>query len=180
MPDLSDELSDFVFGYSERSLFVDGKRLVVPDGGRLPPICVRTAQPVTDADMVRKVFYWAPPWTALLIFFGGIIGLAAYFFLRKKCTITYGVHRSIRNKYRLRFVGKFLTMIALFFSIFLVCTYLKNSPLAITLVFVAFFVSLIALVLGNRPIGIKNHMNGKFWFTGCSPEYLAILSRFEG
>lgn len=154
------------------------KRLVVPDGARLPPICVRTAQPVTERDIARKIFYWAPPAMGFLVLLG-VPGLIAYFVMRKKCTVTYAVHRSIRNKYRLRFVNKLLVMIALLVSIPLVCTY-SRSPLLISSVFIAFFVSLIALALGNRPIGVKNHMNGKFWFTGCSPEYLAIVSKFEG
>jgi hypothetical protein len=176
--ELSDELSDFIFGYSERSLFVDGKLLVVPHLTRLPPICVRTAQPVTDDDMVRQIFYWAPTAAAVLILCG-LPGWIAYAYMRKRCTITYAMHRSVRNRYRIRFVDKLLVMFALLVSIPFIGTYV-DSPLAVVAVVIAFFVSLVVLVLGNRPISVKNHMNGKFWFKGCSPEYLAAVTQFEG
>jgi hypothetical protein len=178
MAELSDELSDFVFGYSERSLFVDGNLLVVPHLARLPPICVRTARPVTDDDMVRQIFYWAPSAAAILILCG-LPGWIAYYAIRKRCTITYAMHRSVRNKYRIRFVSKLLVMIALLVTIPFVGTYVASPPAVVSIV-IAFFVSLVVLVLGNRPISVKNHMNGKFWFKGCSPEYLAAVLRFEG
>jgi hypothetical protein len=178
MSELSEELSDFIFDFSDRSLFVDGELLVVPHLSRLPPICVRTARPVTDDDMIRQIFYWAPAAAGFLLL-AAVPGWIAYFAMRKRCTITYAMHRSVRNKYRMWFVNKFLAMLALLVSIPLAITY-TSSAWVITFVITAFFVSLIALALGNRPIRVKKHMNGKFWFAGCSPEYLAMVSQFEG
>jgi hypothetical protein len=70
---------------------VDGKCLVVASGTVLPPVCVKTNQPVSEGDLVRKQFDWCSPWVALLLLVNVLVLLIVYFIVHKKCSLTFGL-----------------------------------------------------------------------------------------
>ena len=152
---------------------VDGKAIVVTSGAVLPQRCVKTNVPVSEADMVRKDFYWCNPLWLLLFFVSGLLVIIIYFAVRKKCTLTYGLHPSVRRKYQVRVLIKVALSVALFLA-FLFSTTTNSGGLIVALL-IAFFVSLIVAALGNSPIAVKNHVDGRFWMKGCSKEFLREL-----
>ena len=165
--------SDYLRQFPE----ADGKALVVVSGTSLPHRCVKSNLPVSDREMVRKELYWCNPLYLLLIFAGVLIAIIVYYLCRKKCTLIYGLHQSVRRKYQIRLLVKVAVTIALFLAM-LFSTTTNSGPLIASLI-IAFFVSLIVTALGNSPISIKNHVDGRFWIKGCSKEFLVSLSRAQ-
>ena len=153
---------------------VDGKCLVLVSGTILPAHCVRTNQAVTEGDMTRKRFDWAAPWVALLILVNVIVLLLVYFLVRKKCFLTFGLHPSVRRKYRNRLLLKALIAIALFFAI--PVTAAIESTAAIVVAAVLFIVAVVSLFIGNSPLRVVRYREGKFWIKGFSDEYLASIA----
>ncbi len=150
---------------------VEGRALVVPTNTVLPPVCIRTNQPVSEADMVRKDFYWCPPWVALLMLVSGCVLILVYFVARKRFTITYGLSPELRKSYRKWLMAKLLAVIGLFFAIPLSA----GSEIGVFIVLVLFLVAVVSLFIGNIPLSVANHRRGLFWVKGCSAEYLARL-----
>lgn len=169
--DLSDEC------YEEYLVRVEGKALVMPSGTRLPPICVRTNQPVTEHDMVRRDFYYCSPWYALFIFLGVILYVVVYVLARQRCTLIYGVHPDVRKMYRKRTVIKSVLAVVLCIAMFAVAP-LKGPWLPILLI--AFVATLISFAFGGTPLRVTKWRAGEFWVKGCSPEYLAVVSKYMG
>lgn len=170
--DLSDDSVDTPM------LRVEGKTLVVVSGTRLPPICVRTNQPVTNEDMVRKDFYWCSPWYAFLILVGVVVYLLVYILARQQCTLTFGLHPSVKAMYRKRIFIKSMVAIALFISLPFVAA--TNSTPLIVLVIAAFIGTIISFCIGNTPLTVTKAKYGRFWVKGFSPEYLEVISKFSG
>ena len=96
---------------------VEGKLLVLRSGTELPQRCVKTNQKITESDMRRKVFEWCSPWVALSFLISGCLLILLYFVLRKRCELTFGVHPTVRAKYRNRLIFKLLATLALFLAL---------------------------------------------------------------
>jgi hypothetical protein len=157
---------------------IDGRLLVVTSGTVLPRRCVKTNRELSEQEMVKKDFYWASPWWALLILTGVLVYIVVYFVVRKKCTLTYGVARSVQNRYFYMNTLKALISIGLFIGFFAA---FASGSTTLGLILVGLFViSLIALFIDNAPIIVRNHKDGSFWFKGCSPEFLASLNVLRG
>ena len=164
------------FGKSQQpEIFVDGKYLVVPSGTVLPPSCVKTNQKITDREMRQKVFEWCSPWVALSFLISGCILIVLYFVLRKRCELVFGVHPSVRSRYRRRAMVKALATAICFVGI-LVAAAADYGPL-IAVACVLFILAMASNFLGNTPLSIAKYRNGRFWIRGCCPEFLA---QFEG
>lgn len=155
------------------SIRVDGRSLVVPTATILPPVCIKTNQPVSEADMVRRTFYWCSPWVALLILLSGCLVILAYFLVRKRFTITYGLAPDLRQRYRKWLIIKSLAATGFFVALLMAAG--VDSPLAALVFLVLFVAAIVSLFIGNAPLSVVNHRRGMFWVKGCSNEYLAQL-----
>jgi hypothetical protein len=109
----------------------------------------------------------------LLILLSGLFLILVYFVVRKKCTLTFGVLPTLKQKYRNRRIFKIVTAIALFFALPFSAA-LDSTPV-ILVVLVLFIISIVSLFFGNSPLAITKHVKGEFWITGCSKEFLATL-----
>ncbi len=61
---------------------VDGNCLVVASRTVLPPVCVKTNQPVSEDDLVCRDLRWCSPWILLLILLSGLLLILVYFLAR--------------------------------------------------------------------------------------------------
>lgn len=158
------------------SFRVEGKLLVVRSGAVLPPICVKTNQPVSPHDVVSRRLTWCSPLVALLILLSGLLLILVYFLVRRHCTLTFGLLPAVRRKYRNRRLVKSIAAIALFFA--LPVTAAMDSTAVTIVVLVLFLVSIVSLFIGNSPLSVTNYRKGEFWIAGCSKDFLAgIQSR---
>lgn len=161
--------------------------LVVSANTVLPSICIKTNQPVSQADMIRGEFYWCSPWVAILAL-GGPLVIPAFFLLRKRITITYGLTPELRRKWRIWRIAKigmigitFVTPVLALAVIFAIgsLAWPVGPGLIGALMIVALDVSFIALLvsifIGNPPLTAVKHRHGLFWVKGCSAAYLARM-----
>ena len=154
---------------------VDGKYLVVPSRTVLPPVCVRTNQPVPEDDMLSKTFDWCSPWVALLILLNVLVLIVVYFIVRKKCTLKFGLHSSIRKRYRKRVLIKSVVAIVLFIAIpFSAAGDVAALPIMLLVLFIA---AIVSFFIGRSPLGVAKYRDGMFWIKGCSPEFLANIEQ---
>jgi uncharacterized protein YneF (UPF0154 family) len=149
----------------------EGDFLVVASGTVLPPLCVKTNQPVSQRDLVRKQFDWCSPWVALLILVNLLVLIIVYFIVRKRCSLTFGLAPQVRKAYRRRMLVKIAAVIALFFAIPFSAA--LDSNIAIVIVVVLLLAGIVALFIGNSPLRVTKYREGMFWIKGFSPEYLA-------
>jgi len=166
-PNSSDSLST-------HEIRVDGKYLVVRSGTVLPEFCVKSNEPISRQDFQTRTLSWCSPFIGLLILLSGLVLILAYFLVRKKCTITFGMAPEKWHGYRLRRRITFVAAAALFFAL-LFAAGLDSTPLIIV-VFVLFLVAIISLFLGNSPLAITKHRNGEFWISGCSRLFLERIT----
>lgn len=152
---------------------VDGKCLVVASGTVLPPVCVKTNQRLSEKDLVCKRFEWCTPWVALLVLLSPLLLILAYFLVRRKCSLTYGLHPQIRKKYRKRILLKIVAAIVLLLAIVLSAS-VDAAAVAMLFVFL-FLVSLVWLFVGNSPLSVVKYRKKMFWIKGFSDEFLATF-----
>ncbi|HLA85693.1 MAG TPA: hypothetical protein VJL29_12955 [Thermoguttaceae bacterium] len=150
---------------------VDGKCLVLTSGTVLPPICVKSNQPVHQYDMVERHFYWCSPLVGLLILLSGPLLILVYFLARKKCSLTFGLHPELKRKYRKRMLLKVVAVIGLFFAIPFASSF--ESPAVVIIALVLFLVAVVSLFIGNSPLSVVKHHRGRFWIRGFSEAFLA-------
>ncbi len=174
----------------EPSPGVDGKYLVVPANTVLPPICVKTNQPVSQADMIRGTFYSWSPWVAILAL-GGPLVIPAIFLLKKRVWIAYGLAPELRKEWRVRKIAK-ISIAITFGTLLLACAgiqaILAYGPSAVSLdsilmmgalmivaIVVSFIDLFVSIFIGNPPLTVVKHRRGLFWVKGCSAAYLARM-----
>jgi hypothetical protein len=137
----------------------------------LPAICVKTNEPVSEDDLVRKNFHWCSPWVGLLIVLSGLLLILVYFVARKKCSLTFGLHPRLRRKYRRRVLLKVIATVLLFLAIpFSAALDLTAVPI---IVMVLFLVAVVSLFIGNSPLSVVKYRKGLFWIKGFSHGYLS-------
>jgi hypothetical protein len=152
---------------------VEGKQLVVRSGAVLPQRCVKTNQKITEEDLRRKTFEWCSPWVALSFLVSGCIMIVLYFVFRRQCSITFGMHSSVRKRYRNWLLFKVLATVALFASLPFVAA--TDSGGLIATVLILFIFAFITCFIGNSPLSIAKHREGEFWIKGCCPEFLSQI-----
>jgi hypothetical protein len=156
---------------------VEGKCLVVASGTILPAVCVRTNQPVSKDDLLRKQFDWCTPWVALLVLVSALLVIIAYFVLRKRCWLTFGLHPELRKKYRRRMIFKVVVVLALIAAIVLFAS--MDAPVGVGITIILLVVAVIALFIGNSPLKVAKYRQGRFWIKGFSEEYLASMQQYS-
>lgn len=154
---------------------VDGPLLVVSSGTVLPPICVKTGDPVADEDMLRKTYYWCPPLVLLLALVNLVLLAIVYFIVRKKCELSFGLDPHLRAKYRNRVVMKTLALVGLLVALpFAIAT--DRDILWMGVLFLLIVV-VVWCCFGNAPLRIVKSKNARFWVKGVSPECLERIER---
>lgn len=156
------------------TLRVEGNLLVVTSEVVLPPFCVKSGQPLQPNDIKRQEFYWCHPAVALLILVNIIAVMIAYYILRKKCVLTYGITPEVRWNYRKWLIIKIGLVIGSVISIPLVII-TESTPLIVIAV-IFFIASVIFALVNNAVLTVSRHKNGQFWIKGCSPEFLRHVS----
>jgi hypothetical protein len=160
---------------TDNSPRVDGKCLMVVSGTVLPPFCIKTNQPVSKDDLIRKQFYWCSPWVGLLIVLSGLLLIAVYFIARRRCSLTFGLHRRVRDKYRRRKIFKIVATIALFFAI--PFSTAVDATVAPIIALVLFLIAVVSLFIGNSALSVVKYQKGVFWIKGFSEEFLANIKQ---
>ena len=159
---------------TNQSPTVDGDALVVYSQTVLPPICVRTNQPVSEKDMIRGRYTWCPPWVVVFVFLGGLPLILVYFLARKHCILTYGLHPSQRKRYRKRMLIKIALAIVLFLMIPILSA--TNSVPVIVVAVLLFLAAIVSMFVGNSPLRVVRYRGKQFWIKGCSEDYMARIS----
>jgi cytochrome c biogenesis factor len=136
--------------------------LVVVSGTVLPPICVKTNQPVTREGIVHKHLHWRPPW---------VMDLIAFLMARETCILTFGLDPRVQKDYRNRLRLKIVAAIGLL----LVLPVLVITN-AMTFQFVVAFTLVLAgiaiLFVEISPLRVVDYRDGQFLIRGFSKEYL--------
>jgi len=158
------------------TLRAEGNYLVVSSDARLPPRCIKTNQPVTDDDAVRRNLYWCSPWVVPLILVSGCIMILVYFLVRKKITLTFGLHPDQRRRYRRRMI---VTVLVLVGSVAVMPMASESGPMLIT-VLVNFCAAVAYLLLGTSPVSVGKYRDGLFWISGCCREFLDEIDAAAG
>jgi hypothetical protein len=158
-------------GPAPAQVFVDRDCLVVRSGAVLAGRCVKTNRPVSDSEIVPRNLYWSPSWIVLLILVSPLILVLAYFLVRKRCRLTFGMHSEIRRRYRRRTATALLLMIGSFLALpFLAATDFDVLIIGMVLLFLG---AISFLFVGCSPLKIIRRERDLFWVRGCSQEYLA-------
>ena len=154
---------------------VDGHYLIVRSNTVLPPFCIKTSEPISESEMVKKTLSWLPPMYGLVLLVGGpLVLLIVYLLARKQCVLTYGTATVVRKQRRRRILMNVVISILLFLAI-PICAAIDWPP-AIVMALVAFLASIVALLLMGSQLRITKHRDGEFWITGCSNEFLSRIS----
>lgn len=155
----------------------DGKKVVVPaEGARLPMRCVKTNQPVTDAEVTPKTLYWASPILALTILISILIYLIIYLIVRKKVVIPLPLSaagKGIMRKHLFISLGICVAGI-----VALVVGAVNSHGAAGVLILVGVLMVLGGLVYGvirASALRIAKMKDGEVWLVGACPEFLDSL-----
>lgn len=163
-----------VLASSDRLFEIDRNLLVIRSGLVLPARCVYTNQPLAESELRTKTMYYCRPWVFILLLLGGVLPfLLAYWILRKKCVIGYGVCRPERARRFSRGVG---VMFGFFMVVILfgLAAFFELSSLA-AISIVALFALLSYVVATHRALRVVRHRDGRFWIGGISPAFLVSL-----
>jgi hypothetical protein len=154
---------------------VEDGLLVVPSGCVLPPICIRTNQPVSANDLILTNLFWSPPAVLpLYLLLGPIAALHAQFLAHEMCEITYALSPSIWRWAVFRRVVCSVLAIAFFVAMaFLAAA--NFSPWLFVPPGILFVVALIGAVAGPAHLSIVKCRNGMYWIKGFRPDYLSQL-----
>lgn len=155
----------------------DGKRILLPrQNPVLPRRCIKTNQPVTEADTKRKKLYWCPPWIAILLLLNLLIFLIVYLVVRKPFVIDIPLSaagRKIVRKHALIAWGLFVAGVACF-----IVAIANNALVALILPGLALALS--ALIYGvakGTTLRIVKFTTHEASLKGACPEFLASLPK---
>jgi len=152
---------------------IEGQLLTLYSGTVLPPFCVRTGEPVSPAQMERRILHWCPLWVFILMFVGPFVGFVLYAILRQKCLITFGMSKTAKRPYWIRVgIASFL-MVAAAAGVVIGAKMKMGAIILGSVVLVP--VAIIIMLVGNSPLSAARYDNGRFWIKGCSPAFLASL-----
>ena len=159
---------------TDSRFYVEGDQITFFNHTDLPEICVVTGDQ-EDLVRVRKTLIWVPSWIYLLLLINLLVLLIVYLIVRKKCTVSYAMSRSVRNANRMKTLVGVLAMIGGVISGFLIGS--GNYPaIGFAVGLVSFLIGLILLYAGGLPITIAKHKDGKqFWLKGFKPAFFDAL-----
>jgi len=142
----------------------DGKLVVMPPGGTLPPRCVKCNAPALQPMKPRKVYWHHPAWY-LLVFVYMIIYIIVALIVRRRAEVTYGVCAKHRTRRRI-FIAVGWIGVPLFALLIGV-----NPILGITGVLAA----LLAGIIGSRLVYPRRITKDEVRLAGCGEAFLASL-----
>lgn len=145
-------------------IWVDGRFLVVANGGKLPSRCVFTNEPVPEP-LLDQTFKWAPSFRPVIS--------------ERKIRLKFAVNLRRQRKQRLvRFAGSLAQVLAAI--TFYTCVSENLSFISGILILSA----IVAFVEKPTYLAISKCQNDRFWLAGCGSEFLASCidefgTRFE-
>ena len=172
---VSDSLSgSSPFVATDNRFYVDGDQITFFINTDLPDICVVTGDQ-EDLVRVRKTLVWVPSWIYLLLLINLLVLLIVYLIVRKKCTVSYCMSRSVRNGGRIKTLAGVLAMIVGGISGVLIGSG-NQAEIGLAVGIVSFLVGLVLLYAGGLPISVAKHKDGRqFWLKGFKPAFFDAL-----
>lgn len=153
-------------------LRIDGKYIVVRSNVALPPICVKTGEPVGWEDMRLLRLSWCPPFILPLVLLFGCIGVLFYFTFRKQCAISFGLTPALRRKRTAWRYGTFAVALLLFLAIPVAAANF-DSPIPAIVISTLFAVAFCAILLQPLPLRVAKYGDGEYWISGCSAAFIS-------
>lgn len=154
-------------------LMIMGKDLLVPDGTTLPPLCVKTGQPVHDPAIVKK-FYSAPNWVILTVLISPLLLLILYYIFRRKAKIAYYLDGEVRSRARNASLICGLVILAAI-GAFVAAGALEEAwPILIGLALLLIVAPAIYFT-SIRTVYSHRVENGYVWLRGVPPQVLTAL-----
>jgi hypothetical protein len=149
-----------------------GSNLVVPNGGTLPPSCVKCNVPVAQPPRL-KTYHWYPQIMVLLVVLNPVIfGVIALFF-RKKGEVRVSVCKHHRRRRITCAVSAALLAIASIVTI--VIGALSQNANVLVLVWLVALVIAIVLAFVSRELYPTRIKKNVLWLKGASPAFLAEI-----
>ncbi len=162
------------FVATDGRFYVEGDQVTFFLNTDLPEICVVTGDQ-EDLVRVRKTLIWAPSWIYLLLLINLLVLLIVYLIVRKKCTVSYSMSRSVRNASRLKTLVGVLVMIGGGISGVLIGSG-NHAEIGFAVGIVSFLIGLFLLYAGGLPISVAKHKEGRqFWLKGFKPAFFDTL-----
>ena len=154
---------------------IDGDRLVVTHGTVLPPLCIKTGQPIYTRPVTRRLYYVHPAVHLFFFVHPLLLWLPAYLVCRIPCRVTYHLSRTAKRRQRtIRAVlaGSLTLVLA---SIIIVMIRFDDPRAA-----AAISVFLLLILIGewfvlrrlNDPLRAVKHKDGRFWLAGVGDAFL--------
>ena len=157
----------------------DGRKIVIPvEGGQLPARCVKTGEPVTEAQIKLKTLYWCTPWAALSILLSLLVYLILYLVIRKKVIVRIPIGatgRSIVRKHALAATGIALGGIAVGV---IGGINIDHYGWLIAVGVLMTLTGLIYAVYKANALRVTKVVDREAWLSGASPEFLATLPEY--
>ena len=161
---------------NESSYYVDGKRLVVRDGARLPNICIHTGVDMNEKKRQKRDLYWASPWWAALLVIP-IIYLIVYFFVNKKFTIHYSVStKAVVRRNIIKFLLLLFVILGISGIIYALSLGMSDAKSLALISIIIATMSSIAISKLSTPFHPKKHQDGWLTVAGVSKEFLRKIS----
>jgi hypothetical protein len=163
---------------SSKTSFVEGNNIVVADKTALPLRCVKTNQPIGEAEYTIWDLPFIPSWLTTFMIFWPFLLIAAPFGARSRCRLRAGLCSSERKRYVTR---KFIAaaLILLSFIVPIVGLVLESrvvGTLGVVTFMPLFWGSFAYIILFSDPLKVTKHKDGQFWIRGCSAEFLKSLN----
>jgi len=169
------------------NIWADGKMIVMRREARLPPICIKTGQSLSDDQVETRRLTWYPSWVTLLFLAGGIPGLFAVWATHQSAEVGIGISdevkrkrkRMIRMAWCVGIAGVALMVLPWFFERFLP----DEIAFYDLCVFGGFLMIGLAMFFGgvNSRILRPSKIDKQFiWLKGAHPELLAELPPWAG
>lgn len=163
---------------SAKTSFVDGNNIVVTDKTALPPRCIKTNQPISEAEYTSWDLPYIPEWLTTFMILMPFLLIAAPFGARSRCRLRAGLSSSIRMRYQMR---KLIATVVILLSFIIPILGFSLENTVVGLVGLVAFLPLfwgafVILILFSHPLKVTKYKNGQFWIQGCSREFLQSLN----
>lgn len=159
----------------------DGKRIVVPArDARLPLRCVKTNQPVTEADLKKKTLWWCHWLVLLSVFLNLLVMLVLYVIFRKSVKLEIPLSKEGRRKVNTHVL---IACVLCLGGLALVIVGVVNSDRPSG----GFIVAGVLGIIGGAILGalkgsilrVVKYTGGEAWLAGAHPEFVASLPPYR-
>jgi len=80
---------------------LEGRKLYVRNGAKLPDVCLFTGEPTTPAQRLELPVSWTPTWFRIMVVIAPLLALVAYSAIRKTAQFDFGLGPAGRKRRRL-------------------------------------------------------------------------------